>query len=43
MGEAQQEQERQANRHRKQPVQFKAGDKVWLKLGDYFKTKRPSR
>jgi transposase InsO family protein len=43
MGEAQQEQERQANRHRKQPPQFKIGDRVWLRLGDHFKTKRPSR
>ena len=43
MGEAQQEQERQANKARKQPPQFRIGDKVWLKLGDHFKTKRPSR
>lgn len=43
MGEAQQEQERQANKSRKQPPQFRVGDKVWLRLGDHFKTKRPSR
>lgn len=43
MGEAQQEQELQANKHRKQAPQLRVGDKVWLKLGDHFKTKRPSR
>ena len=43
MGEAQQEQERQANKRRKQSPQLRVGDKVWLKLGDHYKTKRPSR
>jgi hypothetical protein len=43
MGEAQQEQELQANARRKQAPQLRVGDKVWLKLGDHFKTKRPSR
>jgi transposase InsO family protein/predicted aspartyl protease len=43
MGEAQQEQELQANKRRKQAPQLRVGDKVWLKLGDHFKTKRPSR
>jgi transposase InsO family protein len=43
MGEAQQEQERQANQRRKQSPQLRVGDKVWLKLGDHYKTKRPSR
>jgi hypothetical protein len=43
MGEAQQEQELQANARRKQASQLRVGDKVWLKLGDHFKTKRPSR
>ena len=43
MGEAQQEQERQANKYRKQPLRLRVGDQVWLRLGDYFKTIRPSR
>jgi hypothetical protein len=43
MGEAQQEQELQANKRRKQSPQLRVGDKVWLKLGDHYKTKRPSR
>ncbi|KAG9184899.1 hypothetical protein G6011_06845, partial [Alternaria panax] len=43
MGEAQQDQELQANKRRKQAPQLRVGDKVWLKLGDHFKTKRPSR
>ena len=43
MSEAQQEQERQANKRRKQPLQLRVGDQVWLRLGDHFKTMRPSR
>jgi hypothetical protein len=40
MAEAQQEQERYANRFRKEPKQLRVGDKVWLSLGKHFKTKR---
>jgi hypothetical protein len=43
MAEAQQEQERQANRHRKQPQQLRVGDKVWLSLGKHFRTRRTSK
>ena len=43
IGEAQQEQELQANKRRKQAPQLRVGDKVWLKLRDHFKTKRLSR
>ena len=43
MGEAQQEQERQANKYRKQPLYLRVRDQVWLRLGDHFKTIRPSR
>jgi hypothetical protein len=43
MGEAQQEQELQANKRRKQSPQLRVDDKVWLKLGDHYKAKRPSR
>jgi hypothetical protein len=43
MAEAQQEQERQANRHRKQPQQLRVGDKVWLSLGKHFSTRRSSK
>jgi hypothetical protein len=43
IAESQQEQELQANTRRKQAPELKVGDKVWLKLGDHFRTKRPSR
>ena len=43
MAEAQQEQERQANRHRKQSQQLRVGDKVWLSLGKHFSTRRSSK
>lgn len=43
MGEAQQEQERQANRQRQASPQLRIGDKVWLRLGKHFKTRRPNR
>ena len=31
------------NKRRKQAPQLQVSDKVWLKLGDHFKIKRPSR
>jgi hypothetical protein len=43
MAEAQQEQERQANRHRQEAPQLRVGDKVWLKLGKQFATGRKSK
>lgn len=43
MAEAQQEQERQANRHRQEAPQLRVGDKVWLKLGYHFSNDRASR
>ena len=43
MAEAQQEQGRQANRHRKQPEQLRVGDKVWLSFVKHFSTKRSSK
>jgi hypothetical protein len=43
MAQAQQEQERQANRHRQDTPQLRVGDKVWLKLGKQFATGRKSK
>jgi hypothetical protein len=43
MAEAQQEQERQANRHRQEAPQLRVGDKVWLKLRKQFATGRKSK
>ena len=43
IGEAQETQEQQANKHRKQSPQLRVGDKVWLKLDGHFRTKRPNR
>jgi hypothetical protein len=43
MAEAQAEQEKQANRHRKEARNYKVGDKVWLKLDKQYKTGRQSR
>jgi hypothetical protein len=43
MAEAQQEQERQANGHRREAQQLRVGDKVWLKLGKQFATGRKSK
>jgi hypothetical protein len=43
MAEAQQEQERQANRHRKEPNQLRVGDKVWLRLDKQLSTGRESK
>jgi hypothetical protein len=42
MAVAQQTQEDQANRHRREPPRFKVGDKVWLSLKN-IRTKRPSK
>lgn len=42
MAEAQQEQERQANRQRNPSPAYKVGDKVWLHLKN-LKTDRPSK
>jgi hypothetical protein len=43
MAQAQQEQERQANGHRREAPQLRIGDKVWLKLGKQFATSRKSK
>jgi hypothetical protein len=43
MAEAQQEQERQANGRRREALQLRVGDKVWLKLGKQFATGRKSK
>jgi transposase InsO family protein len=43
MAEAQQEQEKQANKHRKEARNFRVGDKVWLKLDKQYSTGRRSR
>ena len=43
MAEAQQEQERQANGHRREAPRLRVGDKVWLKLGKQFATGRKSK
>lgn len=43
MAEAQQEQERWANKHRKEAPQLRVGDKVWLKLGKQLSTGRPKK
>lgn len=43
MAEAQQEQERQANEHRREAPQLRVGDKVWLRLGKQFATSRRSK
>jgi transposase InsO family protein len=43
MAEAQAEQEKQANRHRKEARSYKVGDKVWLKLDKQYRTGRQSR
>jgi len=42
MAEAQAEQEKQTNRHRKEARNYKVGDKVWLKLDQQYRTGRPS-
>ena len=43
MAEAQQEQERQGNRRRREARQLRVGDKVWLRLDQQLNTGRPSR
>jgi len=44
MADAQQEQEKYANRHRKEAPRYKVGDSVWLQFGKQFSTPgRPSR
>ncbi|EFQ91147.1 hypothetical protein P3342_001712 [Pyrenophora teres f. teres] len=43
MAEAQAEQEKQTNRHRKEAKNYKVGDKVWLKLDKQYRTGRQSR
>ncbi|KAK1918625.1 hypothetical protein P3342_001674 [Pyrenophora teres f. teres] len=43
MAEAQVEQEKQTNRHRKEARNYKVGDKVWLKLDKQYRTGRQSR
>ena len=43
MAEAQQEQERQANRNRQEAPVLKVGDKVWLQYGEQISNGRPSK
>jgi transposase InsO family protein len=43
MAEAQVEQEKQANKHRKEAKNYKVGDKVWLRLDKQYSTGRESR
>jgi transposase InsO family protein len=43
MAEAQQEQEKYANKHRKESPRLRVGDKVWLQLGDSMRNKRPNK
>ncbi|KAK1912052.1 hypothetical protein P3342_012535 [Pyrenophora teres f. teres] len=43
MAEAQAEQEKQTNRHRKEARNYKVGNKVWLKLDKQYRTGRQSR
>ena len=43
MADAQQEQERQANRHRHEQPRFKVNDKVWLSYKKQLSNNRPSR
>ncbi|KAK1919384.1 hypothetical protein P3342_009108 [Pyrenophora teres f. teres] len=43
MATAQTEQERQANRHRKEAKRYQVGDKVWLRLDKQYRTGRQSR
>jgi hypothetical protein len=40
---AQQEQEKQANRHRKEARSYRVGDKVWLRIDKQYSTRRESR
>ncbi|RYN98817.1 hypothetical protein AA0121_g13479 [Alternaria tenuissima] len=43
MAQAQAEQEKQANKHRREARNFKVGDKVWLRLDKQYSTGRESR
>jgi hypothetical protein len=43
MAEAQQEQEKYANRHRQEAASLRVGDKVWLQYGDTLSNGRTSR
>jgi hypothetical protein len=43
MAEAQQEQERQANKNRKEARNYRVGDKVWLRIDKQYSTGRESR
>lgn len=43
MAEAQQLQEAQANKHRKEAPLLKPGDKVWLQYGKHMSNRRPSK
>jgi transposase InsO family protein len=43
VAEAQQEQERQANRNRKEARNYRVGDKVWLRIDQQYRTGRESR
>jgi hypothetical protein len=43
MAEAQQEQEKQANRSRREAQQYRVGDKVWLRLDKQYSTGRQSK
>ncbi len=43
MADAQQEQERFANRHRQEAPLIRAGDKVWLQYGHHLSNGRPSK
>ena len=43
MAESQQEQERQANKTRREAQNFRVGDKVWLKLDQQYNTGRVSK
>jgi hypothetical protein len=43
MADAQQEQEKQANRNRREAQQYRVGDKVWLRLDKQYSTGRQSK
>ena len=43
MADAQQEQERQANKNRKEAKTYRVGDKVWLRIDKQYSTGRESR
>ena len=43
MAEAQQDQEKYANRHRQEAPKLRVGDKVWLQYGRHLSNRRPSK